>query len=217
MSRADAWDAADPAQGLRETCHDMRQPVAGVLTLAGAALTEPDLPRAARACLEQIVQQAEWLADMIQDRLHAGEPSEPGARTDLARIISEAVAAVRVTSPVEVSVVWPAEPVHASVHPVVVRRIMANLLSNATRAAGASGTVTIEIRSQDGQALVVVNDSGPGFGKIPEGLGLGLRAAARNVVGHGGRLECGSGSLGGARVSVWLPLSPGRPLLARHT
>jgi hypothetical protein len=67
-SRADAV-TADIEQGLREACHDMRQPVAGVLALAGAALAEPGLPGAARVRLEEIVQQAEWLADMIQDWL----------------------------------------------------------------------------------------------------------------------------------------------------
>lgn len=71
LSSADAQAAADSAQGLREACHDMRQPVAGVLALAGAALGEPGLPRTVRVHLEQIVQQAEWLADMIQDWLHA--------------------------------------------------------------------------------------------------------------------------------------------------
>lgn len=214
MPRVDAQERADAAQGLREACHDMRQPVAGVLALAGAALTEPGLPRSVHARLEQIVQQAEWLADMIQNWLHAAQPGTPDARADLATIISEAVAAECVTNPVEVNVLWPAEPVHVSVHPVILRRIIANVLSNAARAAGSSGTVTIEIRSQDGRALIVVDDSGPGFGKLQEGLGIGLRAAARNVVNYGGRLECGCGALGGARVSLWLPLSASRPQVA---
>ncbi len=160
----------------------MRQPVAGVLALAGAALTEPGLPRSVHARLEQIVQQAEWLADMIQNWLHAAQPGTPDARADLATIISEAVAAECVTNPVEVNVLWPAEPVHVSVHPVILR--------------------------------LVVDDSGPGFGKLQEGLGIGLRAAARNVVNYGGRLECGCGALGGARVSLWLPLSACRPQVA---
>jgi len=84
---------------------------------------------------------------------------------------------------------------------------MANVLDNAIRAAGPSGSVTIEIRSQDDWALVMVDDSGPGFGGIQTGLGLGLRAAARNVASYGGRLECGCAPLGGLRVSLWLPLS----------
>jgi signal transduction histidine kinase len=192
----------------------MRQPVASVLALAAAALAEPGLPRAVRERLKQIVQQAEWLAEIIQDGLHAAVPAEPGSCADLARIISEAATAEHVTSSVEINVVWPAEPLHVSVHPVALRRIMANLLSNAARAAGSSGIVTIGIRSQDGQALVVVDDSGPGFGGIREGLGLGLQEVARNVVLYGGSLEYGCASLGGVRASLWLPLRASRPRLA---
>lgn len=76
--RAETADAADAARGLRETCHDMRQPVAGVLALAGAALSEPDLPRTVRVSLEQIVLQAERLADMIQDWLHGALHGDAG-------------------------------------------------------------------------------------------------------------------------------------------
>src|SRR5438046_152666 len=71
-------DSADATQRLREACHDMRQPVAGVLAIAAAALADPDLPGIVRADLEQIVQQAERLADMIQDSLHAAQSSESG-------------------------------------------------------------------------------------------------------------------------------------------
>jgi signal transduction histidine kinase len=203
----DTKGAADASPLLLEACHDMRQPIAGVLALAGATLTEPGLPKAARARLEQIMQQAEWLGDIVQSWLQADQPDEAAVGTDLARVVSETMAAGCADSQVEVNVVWPAEPVHASVHPVVIRRIMANVLDNAIRAAGPSGSVTIEIRSQDDRALVVVDDSGPGFGGIQAGLGLGLRAVARNVASYGGRLECGCAPLGGLRVSLWLPLS----------
>ena len=36
---------ADMVRQLRETFHDMRQPVASTMALAAAALTEPDLSR----------------------------------------------------------------------------------------------------------------------------------------------------------------------------
>ena len=76
VSGAEAEEAEDSARGLREACHDMRQPVAGVLALADAALTEPGLSGIARLRLEQIINQAEWLADMIQDWLGAAQPGD---------------------------------------------------------------------------------------------------------------------------------------------
>jgi C4-dicarboxylate-specific signal transduction histidine kinase len=192
--------------GLRESWHDMRQPVASMFTLAAAALAEPGLPQPARVRLEQIVEQAAWMADLIQHSLPNGEADVPGAcATDLLRVVSEAVAAERVTWLGEMKVLSPPEPVFTAVHFVVLRRIVANLLGNATRAAGPSGTVTIEIGLDRCSVMLAIEDTGPGFGKIERGLGLGLAAVARGIATYGGRLERECGTGGGVRVNLWLP------------
>jgi signal transduction histidine kinase len=189
----------------------MRQPVASVFALAAAAMAEPGLPQAARMRLEQIVDQAEWLADLIQHSLWAAEPGAPDAcPTNLRRVASEAVAAERVTWAGKVQMVSPAEPVFAAIHPVLFRRMVANLLSNATRAAGPSGTVTVEVGRQQDSALLAVEDTGPGFGRITWGLGIGLAAVTGLASRHGGRLEHGRGTSGRTRVSLWLPLTSGQ-------
>jgi signal transduction histidine kinase len=190
----------------------MRQPIASVLILADAALTEPDLPAAARGRLEQIVRQAEWLADMISDCLAAHVQEEPGemeefddGHADVVQVIGEAVAAERLTWAGDVTLTSPAGPVWCALHPVVLRRIIANVLGNATRAAGLAGEVSVEIGAYPGAVVLAVEDNGPGFGQLPSGTGLGLWVVARNVVSNGGRMECGCGAHGGARVSLWLP------------
>ena len=215
----EAPEASDAVQQLRETCHDMRQPVASVLALAEAALTEAGLPAAARGWLEQIVGQAEWMADMIHAFLRdweQGEANEAGesdfdetdevaARPDVVCIVNEVIAAGRLTWPCDLKVTSPAASVQCTLHPVFLRRIVSNILSNAARAAGPSGVVTVQIRQRKTLATLVVEDSGPGFGKIPSGAGLGLSAVARHIVRYGGRMECGRSTGGGARVSLWLP------------
>jgi signal transduction histidine kinase len=197
---------------LRETCHDMRQPVASVLALAAATLTEPDLSAAARGRLEQIAGQAEWLADMIHDCLAAygqeelGEMEESAhGHADVVHIAGEAVAAERLTWSGDVTLTSPAGPAWCALHPVLLRRIVANVLGNATRAAGPAGEVSVEIRPHPGAVALAVEDNGPGFGAIPGGTGLGFSFVAGNVVRNGGRMECSSGVRGGARVSLWLP------------
>jgi signal transduction histidine kinase len=204
-------EAVEAAQRLRGTCHDMRQPVAGVFALAAAALAEPGLPGKVRRRLEQIVEQAQWLADMLQQYLSVGEPAEIGSRLfDLASLAAEAAAAERVTYEGELDVVLAGdEPVPARGDRVDIRRIIANLLSNATRAAGPQGTVRIEVGYDEGRALLCVNDSGPGFGRIQEGAGLGLREVTRSVDRCAGRIEYGCGPFGGVRVRLWLPLLAG--------
>jgi signal transduction histidine kinase len=194
-------------EGLQLACHDIRQPTAGVLALAGAALTEAGLPESTRTCLNQIIGLAEWQSEVIEYWLNGpGRGPADSRHTDVVRVVNEAVAAERVTWAGELTLVWPPEPVFVALHSVTMRRMAANLLANATRAAGPSGTVTIEISSHARRMLLAVEDDGPGFGRLPMGSGLGLSAVAREAVEHHGRLECGRSSLGGGRVNLWLPL-----------
>lgn len=194
--------------GLREVYHDIRQPIAGVLALAGAALTEPALRRDTRRRLEQIIELAEWQSEVVRNWLEISGDGPPGnSCTDAIRVVNRAAAAERLTWTGDLTLVWPPEPVFIRLHPVILRRMTANLLGNATRAAGASGTVAIEISRRGSWMLLAVEDDGPGFGGLAEGFGLGLSAVARQAVQHMGRVECSRGSLGGGRVSLWLPLA----------
>jgi K+-sensing histidine kinase KdpD len=208
----EAEHAVDAVQQAREAIHDLRQPVASILALTGAALTEPDLPGGTRTRLEQIAGQAEWLSDMIEDCLAVPgleEPDEFGkpddGYADIVHVVSEVIKAEGLTWPGQLTLTSPAGPVWCVLHPVLLRRVVSNVIGNATRAAGPSGAVAVEIRRDKGIALLAVEDNGPGFGRIPSGAGLGLSAVARNVVKYGGRMECGGGAHGGARVSLWLP------------
>lgn len=213
----------DPAvvQQLRDTCHDMREPIASVLAVTAAALAEPGLPATARLRFEQISGQAEWLAEMVHELLqeavnHQQEGDEKAeidaivASTaagcpDALSIVSEVIRAGRLTWSCDLSVTSPAEPVRCTLHPVLLRRVVSNVLSNAARAAGPSGLVTVRLWQGKGLLRLVVDDSGPGFGNMPCGLGLGLAWVTRTVVRHGGRIECARGAYGGACVSLWLP------------
>jgi K+-sensing histidine kinase KdpD len=202
---------ADLVQQLRETFHDMRQPVANTMALAAAALTEPALPAVVRDRLEQIIDQAEWLADMIHNCLVAQQQEEPGDienpghdLADIVHVVGEVVATECLTWPGDMSLTAPAGPVWCMFHPVLLRRAVSNVFDNAMRAAGPTGTVSVEIQQRDGAVLLVVEDNGPGFGEIPSGAGLGLSAVARHVIRYGGRMEYGCSARGGARVSLWL-------------
>lgn len=229
----DVREAPEVVRQLCETCHDMREPVATVLALTAATLAEPELPAGARVRLEQITGQAEWLAEMIHEFLHdavneganEGEKEEeregeledktPGdgdcgkhgtaIRPDAVCVVNQVIRAGRMTWSCDLMVTSPAAPVRCTLHPVLLRRIVSNVLSNAARAAGPSGLVTVRIWQNKGLARLVVEDTGPGFGNIPSGLGLGLAWVARTIVRHGGRIECGRGAGGGARVSLWVP------------
>lgn len=193
---------------LRDTCHDLRQPVAAVVTLATAALAESSVPAPVRSCLEQIVTQAESLAEIIHHSLAADEPGRASVRlTDLWQLASEAAAAQRVTYRGQLEVLPHAGPLLTLVNRTDVRRIISNLLSNATRAAGPTGTVRIQAGRDGGLAQLVIEDTGPGSGQIPEGTGLGWRIIAESLASCGGKIQFGPSVLGGVRAGLSLPLT----------
>lgn len=221
-------------------CHELQQAIAGILTQAAAVLAEPGLALTSRRYLEQIVQQAKWLQDMIEDFLrsaqqdmaHQGQAHsrpgrpvtvlpdivrspavQPGATVgdvvargaDVMKVVEDTVAVARLTWPGQVTVTPPGEPVRCRLHPVLLRRVISNVLSNAMRAAGPHGSVTIQTRRYQDMAMLSIRDTGPGFGKIPKGFGIGLREVARIIAGNGGRMELGNTAGGGVCVSFWLP------------
>ena len=197
-------------QQLNEICHNLAGPVVRIRETAATALAAPGLGSQVRQRLEQIVGQADWLASVINGCLrtecHQNEVKEArDGPVNVADIVSEAVAACRLTWPGDLSVTSPPGSVLCALDPVILRRTISNLLSNATRAAGPSGVVAVEIKRDRSMTMVMVEDSGPGFGKIPQGHGIGLAEVASNVIRYGGKVECGRGARGGVRVSLWLP------------
>lgn len=131
---------SDIKQQLHEACHNMRQPIAVTLALAAAALTEPDLSDTTRERLERIIEQSEWLVDIINGCLAARGQVEPAeienpdhGLADVVQVIGEVIAAERVTWPGEVALSAPAGPVWCAVPPVPLRRAISNVLDNAAR------------------------------------------------------------------------------------
>ena len=122
--------------------------------------------------------------------------------TDLGSLADEAAAVERVTYEGTLEVEPHAEPVLVCVNQTEVRGIISNLLNNATRAAGPVGTVTIEISRHLGLAELVVQDTGPGFGEVPEGTGLGWRIMAQSLAKCEGKI-----SYGVARSAECVPVS----------
>jgi signal transduction histidine kinase len=101
-------------------------------------------------------------------------------------------------------------------------QVFLNLLANSAQAIAGEGTITIETRAEDGQAVVVIADTGPGIpadviGKVfdpffttkpvGEGTGLGLSISYEIVKKHGGELRADSPPGGGAVFTLRLPVT----------
>jgi len=86
-------------------------------------------------------------------------------------------------------------------------RALFNLVENACRAAGPAGKVIVSVEREGGSVRVAVGDSGPGFGKGLAGTAsLGLATVSQVVDRHGGHLELRRSSLGGALVTIVVPV-----------
>lgn len=106
---------------------------------------------------------------------------------------------------------------------VRLRRAVSNLLENAVR--HAESQVTVEVRGEDGWAVLVVGDDGPGvpaeaaanvferFTRVDEsraqalgGTGLGLAIAREIAVAHGGSVHLRNPGEVGALFEMRIPL-----------
>jgi two-component system OmpR family sensor kinase len=113
------------------------------------------------------------------------------------------------------------DPATAQGQPNAIYTLARNLLDNAVRYTPAGGRVEIEVRSEDGKAVLQVSDTGPGipaeergrvfdrFYRLPgasaEGSGLGLAIVKQIADAHGAAIELGEADHGGLRATVRFP------------
>jgi signal transduction histidine kinase len=186
---------------LDELRHDARQSIATILTLVAVTKHEVGDPGRALKRLDQVAEQACALAGLLDDQ--ASTQTEPAVAD--AGLVGEST--VRSVTAGYLGTVRLATdgPAWVGLPPSAVRRVVSNLVCNAMRAAGDEGVVQARITRGDATVTVVVEDDGPGFGRLPVIHGIGLRSVARLVRRAGGRLEVGRSRLGGALVRVTLP------------
>lgn len=187
-------------QCLHELCHDVRGQAAAIMTMVAAAETLPAVGDELREYLERISAQARITAELCRSALD--EILAPGRiRLDeLAASVAETVGAVY-GHVIQLSL----EPASVLADDVTMWRMLSNLVSNACRAAGPSGTVAVGVHVTDGEIRVEVSDSGSGFGTVPMRDGIGLLVVESAAKASGARLEIGTSLLGGACVSVIIP------------
>lgn len=185
--------------------HDMRQSLTAVMSLA--AIVDKSMDRGPEVLkrLDQIRSEADWMIRLLSS---AGPRATDIEVLDVGDVVAEAWCSAVSTSSCSIRFIRDARAC-AAVDRDDLTRSVRNLLDNAVRAAGAAGTVVIEVRVEPETVAVVVHDDGPGFGNIPSQQGLGLVTVRRFAAAHQGRLDVGRTTAGGAELALRLPrLSP---------
>lgn len=187
-------------RALVQLVHDMRQYVAAGILLSGS-------PGSSAPGSEE----SERLARIHDVFLRMDELTarpQPRARrdwvVDLVQLVDECVSFARMTHDIPFDV-ESAQAVEASCDPVLLRRAVANVLDNATRATGDSGKVRVSVQSLPGEALVEVSDEGNGFGRIPSVSGQGMSIVDEALRSCRGSLEIYSGPGPGTTVRMRIP------------
>jgi signal transduction histidine kinase len=229
MARGTAGQAVDSASTARgnltnaqqrpgtvqQAAHDLRQPVATVLALASAALADEPPPDQVRRRLEQIVAEAHWLSKIIHDMLaEPGVPQDAEA-VDIVTLVRDAVNSEQLTYARQIIVQQlDREPRYVMAVGTRLRRALANVLANATRAAGPDGHVKLVERAAGNAELIEVIDDGPGFGSMAVGsrTGIGLQITGQMLAECGGQMEVERLSSGETLVRMLLPVMADGPM-----
>lgn len=196
----------DPG-GIQRLRHDIRQPLSAVLLMVASLRADPNLPPKARESLRRIEHEAAWMAEMLAD---SEEDADTPRVVDVGAVIEQPVNAACAVSPCRLRF-RRMLGVQVVADPVSLRRAVRNVVDNAVRAVGDDGCVNVTVRRTVTDAVVEVADSGPGFGRLPRQHGLGLLTVRRFLDDVGGALAVGSSHLGGALVTLRMPLVVEQP------
>lgn len=215
-----------------DASHQLRTPLAGLQTQAEMALRETD-PAKVRHALDWIRASTLRLSHLLSQLLALARV-EPGAGreaqlqpVDLLALARETTAewvTLALARQIDLGFQAEAASVMVSGNPLMLHEMLCNLLDNALRYTPPHGKVTVAVALQAQQALLMVEDSGPGipveereqiferFHRLAdsssEGCGLGLAIVREIAQAHLAEVAVDAGPQGlGTRMTVRLPLA----------
>lgn len=209
-----------------DASHELRTPIARAYLRAQLLAAASDLPDAQRTDLDALAKSIRGLADVVDDLLASAQLQQrpDRGRVDLADVAEAAVvgeteraAERRIT----LSLDHPGHPVVVDGVETGLRRAVDELLANAVRHTPEGGRIEVRVRAVDGQAELVVADSGEGFepreaelvferfhrGAGEGRFGLGLALVREIVTGHGGSVQAVGRPGVGARFTLRIPVA----------
>lgn len=193
-------------------------------------------PQTFQACIETIVRQVGQIGNLIVEFSSFARMPDPVMKEeDMVEICRQAVFLQKQARPlIAFQLQIPPHSVMVRCDAQQISQLLTNLLQNAINALKASDSletsvadqfssakISLTLKAGDENILLIVEDNGPGFPtegreRLTEpyftthakGTGLGLAIVAKIVEDHRGKLELGDSSLGGAKVTVQLPILP---------
>jgi signal transduction histidine kinase len=184
--------------------HDVRQSLAVLRSLATLVEATPLLQEETVERVRLIQHELDWISEMVGSA--AGSPAAGDRLVDVGAVVADVTGPFLATAACQVRLRTD-EDVWVAADTIGLVRATRNLVDNAVRAAGVDGRVEVRVRRLGAEAAIEVADDGPGFGRVPTQQGLGLVTVRRFAARCRGALEVGASGLGGALLTLRLPLA----------
>jgi heavy metal sensor kinase len=215
-----------------DAAHELRTPLTALKGTLEVALRAERSGAEYRAALASALEEADRLVRLAEDllllsRATAG-PDSPRARVELETLVLDvAEVGTRLAKDRGVTVrVGTLAPLAVLGDGSALRRAVLNLVENGVKYTPAGGRVELSVTAADGEAVLAVEDTGPGIdaadvirifepfvrldsarSRESGGSGLGLAIARSIVVAHRGTLGVERPAAGGSRFTIRLPLA----------
>jgi heavy metal sensor kinase len=222
---------------IADASHELRTPLAVLRGETEVALEQERATVEYQESLALIKDEAERLSRIVEDlfmlaRQPVDAPSMMREMVRLDEVVSDCARAAQVLATqkgLRLRIDASLREITLHGDDEMLKRMLLNLLDNAVKYTPAGGEITIALGSQDGDARIVVSDTGIGipaadqprifdrFYRVDKarsralgGAGLGLSIARWIVEGHGGSLSVESAPGRGSSFKVELPLNSSR-------
>ena len=223
-------DAAFASQRrfVADASHELRTPLTVMRTAIDVTLAKPGRTPAQLEAMAVEVRHAADRAEALIEALLTLARSDRGAGPreplDVAALAEDALdAAAPAIRAHPVTVQAALEPAPAVGDPVLVERLVTNLIDNAVRHNVLDGWVQVATGTREGMAFIDVANGGPlippelvpslfePFRRLsdragsPDGTGLGLSIVRSVALAHRGQATARARPAGGLEITVWLP------------
>ncbi len=221
---------AQQKQFASDAAHELRTPVSVILTQTQTALHRERDAASYKQTVEACQRAAQRMKKLIESllalaRFDAGQEVLKRLRFDLAKTAHDCADMVQpLVTEREVKVILETDPLEITGDPERLSQVITNLLTNAIQYNHPQGEVCVQLRAQDGLAVLSVSDTGQGIGSADlshvfgrfyradksrtggSNSGLGLAIAKAIIEAHAGTIEVASEEEVGTTFTIRLPI-----------
>ena len=212
--------------------HDLRNPLQVIfnfLYLLKNKLGSSPVPSGQKETLEKLIdvisEQAYYMDKIVSDLQDFARPiTVEFVQTSLQKLVNEVLCTTQIQGNIETSVEVSEDFPMVTLDPALMKRVFANLFSNAVQAMPDGGKLTVSALQEKDNITITVSDTGVGISKEnmrkiftplfttkARGQGFGLAVCKRLVEAHGGTISIESEVGKGSAFTISLPFI-GKPI-----